>query len=154
MIHPIRRTGAAAPQRQPSELGARLGLGGWQPWGGWIARRRSGGAQAWRTWVGALVVLPLLLSVAPRSFLAHDEGYYALQARWISEGGPWAMCDMSSQVAHWAESLVVRGGRAVPITCKPCSASSSFKAGTRPSGTLSRGTPRLFSIVSKGRLCS
>jgi 4-amino-4-deoxy-L-arabinose transferase-like glycosyltransferase len=39
--------------------------------------------------VGALVVLPLLLSVAPRSFLAHDEGYYALQARWISEGGPW-----------------------------------------------------------------
>ena len=66
-----------------------MDLGGWQPWGGWITRRRSGGAQAWRTWVGALVVLPLLLSVAPRSFLAHDEGYYALQARWISEGGPW-----------------------------------------------------------------
>lgn len=89
MIHAIRRTGAAAPQRHPSESGARLVLGGWQPWGGWIARRRSGGAQAWRIWVGALVVLPLLLSVAPRSFLAHDEGYYALQARWISEGGPW-----------------------------------------------------------------
>ena len=89
MIHPIRRTGAAAPQRHPSESGARVGLGSWQPWGGWIARRRSGGAQAWRTWVGALVVLPLLLSVAPRSFLAHDEGYYARQARWISEGGPW-----------------------------------------------------------------
>jgi 4-amino-4-deoxy-L-arabinose transferase-like glycosyltransferase len=33
--------------------------------------------------------LPSLLSVAPRSFLAHDEGYYALQARWISEGGSW-----------------------------------------------------------------
>jgi 4-amino-4-deoxy-L-arabinose transferase-like glycosyltransferase len=36
-----------------------------------------------------LPFVPLLLSAAPRSFLAHDEGYYALQARWISEGGPW-----------------------------------------------------------------
>lgn len=89
MIHPIRRTGAAAPQRQPSELAAGWGLGGWHALSGWIARRRSGGAQAWRTWAGALVFLPLLLSAAPRSFLAHDEGYYALQARWISEGGPW-----------------------------------------------------------------
>jgi 4-amino-4-deoxy-L-arabinose transferase-like glycosyltransferase len=35
------------------------------------------------------VFAPLLLSAAPRSFLAHDEGYYALQARWISEGGHW-----------------------------------------------------------------
>ena len=89
MIHPIRRTGAAAPQRQPSELAAGWGLGGWHALSGWIARRRSGGAQAWRTWAGALAFLPLLLSAAPRSFLAHDEGYYALQARWISEGGPW-----------------------------------------------------------------
>ena len=69
MIHPIRRTGAAAPQRQPSELAAGWGLGGWQALSGWIARRRSGGAQAWRTWVGALVVLPLLLSVATTAIL-------------------------------------------------------------------------------------
>ena len=33
--------------------------------------------------------LPLLLSAAPRSFLAHDEGYYALQARWIQQSGQW-----------------------------------------------------------------
>ncbi len=35
------------------------------------------------------MLVPLLFSAAPRSFLAHDEGYYALQARWISEGGQW-----------------------------------------------------------------
>ncbi len=59
---------------------------GWRGLGGWIARQRSG---AGRTWAGALAFAPLLLSAAPRSFLAHDEGYYALQARWISEGGQW-----------------------------------------------------------------
>ncbi len=37
----------------------------------------------------ALPFLPLLLSIAPRSYLAHDEGYYALQARWIQESGQW-----------------------------------------------------------------
>ena len=37
----------------------------------------------------ALPFLPLLLTAAPRSFLAHDEGYYALQARWIQESGQW-----------------------------------------------------------------
>ena len=83
MIPPIRRTGAAGPQRHPSRSGAFLG---WRGLGGWIARQRSG---AGRTWAGALAFAPLLLSAAPRSFLAHDEGYYALQARWISEGGPW-----------------------------------------------------------------
>ncbi len=36
-----------------------------------------------------LPFLPLLLTAAPRSFLAHDEGYYALQARWITESGQW-----------------------------------------------------------------
>ena len=36
-----------------------------------------------------LPFLPLLLTAAPRSFLAHDEGYYALQARWIAQGGQW-----------------------------------------------------------------
>ncbi|WP_415399402.1 ArnT family glycosyltransferase [Synechococcus sp. W4D4] len=30
-----------------------------------------------------------MISVAPRSYLAHDEGYYALQARWIHESGQW-----------------------------------------------------------------
>ncbi len=54
-------------------------------------RRRQLGAWGlgWRSWAGWLAFAPLLVSAAPRSFLAHDEGYYALQARWISEGGPW-----------------------------------------------------------------
>lgn len=37
----------------------------------------------------SLPFLPLLLTAAPRSFLAHDEGYYALQARWIAQSGHW-----------------------------------------------------------------
>jgi 4-amino-4-deoxy-L-arabinose transferase-like glycosyltransferase len=37
----------------------------------------------------SLPFLPLLLTAAPRSFLAHDEGYYALQARWIAQSGQW-----------------------------------------------------------------
>ena len=36
-----------------------------------------------------LAPAPLLLSAAPRSLLAHDEGYYALQARWIQLSGHW-----------------------------------------------------------------
>ncbi len=36
-----------------------------------------------------LPFLPLLLTAAPRSFLAHDEGYYALQASWIVQSGQW-----------------------------------------------------------------
>ncbi len=40
-------------------------------------------------WIGGLPFLPLLLSLAPRSFLPHDEGYYALQARWIQDTGQW-----------------------------------------------------------------
>ena len=36
-----------------------------------------------------LLALPLLLSLAPRSLLAHDEGFYALQARWILDSGDW-----------------------------------------------------------------
>jgi 4-amino-4-deoxy-L-arabinose transferase-like glycosyltransferase len=44
----------------------------------------------WRAPVLAgLLALPLLLSLAPRSLLAHDEGFYALQARWILESGDW-----------------------------------------------------------------
>jgi len=34
-------------------------------------------------------LLPLLLTAAPRSPLAHDAGYYALQARWIEQGDRW-----------------------------------------------------------------
>lgn len=37
----------------------------------------------------SLPFLPLLLTAAPRSFLAHDEGYYALQARWMATSGQW-----------------------------------------------------------------
>ena len=36
-----------------------------------------------------LLALPLLVSLAPRSLLAHDEGFYALQARWMLESGDW-----------------------------------------------------------------
>jgi len=48
---------------------------------------RSNGHRA-RPWLW-LPFLPLLLSAAPRSYLAHDEGYYALQARWIQDSGQW-----------------------------------------------------------------
>jgi len=37
----------------------------------------------------APLLAPLLLTAAPRSFLAHDAGYYALQARWIAQGSQW-----------------------------------------------------------------
>jgi|LauGreDrversion4_2_1035121.scaffolds.fasta_scaffold32493_2 4-amino-4-deoxy-L-arabinose transferase-like glycosyltransferase len=37
----------------------------------------------------AASVAPLLLTLAPRSPLAHDEGYYQLQARWIALSGHW-----------------------------------------------------------------
>ena len=40
--------------------------------------------------VMALLALgPLLDSATPRSPLAHDEGYYMLQARWIALSGHW-----------------------------------------------------------------
>ena len=39
--------------------------------------------------VGLVLALPLLLSLAPRSLMAHDEGYYALQGRWILDSGDW-----------------------------------------------------------------
>lgn len=40
-------------------------------------------------WAPLPFFLPLLLSASPRSFLAHDEGYYALQGRWIAQGSQW-----------------------------------------------------------------
>ncbi len=42
-----------------------------------------------RSLVLAALVAPLLLTAAPRSFLAHDAGYYALQARWIEQSNQW-----------------------------------------------------------------
>lgn len=35
------------------------------------------------------LLLPLLLTTAPRSPLAHDAGYYALQAHWIEQSNHW-----------------------------------------------------------------
>ena len=35
------------------------------------------------------LLLPLLLTAAPQSHLAHDAGYYALQARWIEQSDLW-----------------------------------------------------------------
>ena len=42
-----------------------------------------------RRYLPTLPFVPLLLSGAPTSFLAHDEGYYALQARWALEQQEW-----------------------------------------------------------------
>ena len=36
-----------------------------------------------------LFILPLIFSIRPRSFVAHDEGYYILQARAILDTGNW-----------------------------------------------------------------
>lgn len=38
---------------------------------------------------GPLLLAPLLVTAAPRSPLAHDAGYYSLQARWILQSGQW-----------------------------------------------------------------
>ena len=45
-----------------------------------------------------LIFLPLLLYLGNRSLISYDEGYYALQARWILEKGNWL-------VPHWWEEL-------------------------------------------------
>ncbi len=37
----------------------------------------------------SLFSLPLLLNLGPSSLMAQDEGYYALQARWILDSGDW-----------------------------------------------------------------
>lgn len=50
----------------------------------------------------ALLGLPLLLSLAPRSLLPHDEGFYALQARWIVDSGDWLT------PSHWGSPLYDR----------------------------------------------
>jgi 4-amino-4-deoxy-L-arabinose transferase-like glycosyltransferase len=55
---------------------------------------RSNGYQVRTGWLAgrlipALPFVPLLVSLAPRSVVAHDEGYYALQARWLQESGVW-----------------------------------------------------------------
>jgi 4-amino-4-deoxy-L-arabinose transferase-like glycosyltransferase len=40
-------------------------------------------------WLVSLFSIPLLLSLGPSSLMAQDEGYYALQARWILDSGDW-----------------------------------------------------------------
>ncbi|MEN9205330.1 MAG: hypothetical protein Q6K70_05940, partial [Thermostichales cyanobacterium DRC_bins_46] len=40
-------------------------------------------------WWLVLYLLPLLVPPAQGSLMAHDEGYYALQGRWIVETGDW-----------------------------------------------------------------
>ena len=37
----------------------------------------------------ALFIIPLFLSIRPRSYIAHDEGYYILQSRAILDSGNW-----------------------------------------------------------------
>ena len=38
-----------------------------------------------------LIFIPLIFSFGKRSYIAFDEGFYALQARWILEKGNWTI---------------------------------------------------------------
>jgi 4-amino-4-deoxy-L-arabinose transferase-like glycosyltransferase len=82
----------------------------------------------------AALLVPLLLSVAPSSPLAHDAGYYTLQARWIEQGGPWlaplwfgAPVFDRSIGAQWLMALSLRlfgatpGAEALPALLAACS---------------------------------
>ena len=42
-----------------------------------------------KEWLVLLSIVPLIFSIRPRSFIAHDEGYYILQARAILDSGNW-----------------------------------------------------------------
>ena len=42
-----------------------------------------------KEWLALLSIVPLIFSIRPRSFMAHDEGYYILQARAILDSGNW-----------------------------------------------------------------
>ena len=42
-----------------------------------------------KEWLSLLSIVPLIFSIRPRSFMAHDEGYYILQARAILDSGNW-----------------------------------------------------------------
>lgn len=67
------------------------------------------------------MLLPLLLTLAPRSPQAHDAGYYSLQAHWIAGDGPWLAPLWFGQPlfdrcigAQWLMALALRlsGGQA------------------------------------------
>ena len=38
-----------------------------------------------------IVFIPLIFSFGKRSYIAFDEGFYALQARWILDKGNWTI---------------------------------------------------------------
>ena len=38
-----------------------------------------------------LIFIPLIFSFGKRSYIAFDEGFYALQARWILDKGNWTI---------------------------------------------------------------
>lgn len=42
-----------------------------------------------KEWLNVLFIVPLVFSIRPRSFIAHDEGYYILQGRAILDSGNW-----------------------------------------------------------------
>ena len=44
------------------------------------------------------IILPLLFYFGDRSFIAYDEGYYALQGKWILESGNWIAPQWFDQV--------------------------------------------------------
>ena len=46
-----------------------------------------------------LIFIPILLYIGERSYIAQDEGYYALQARWMIEKGNWI-------APHWWNDVV------------------------------------------------
>jgi 4-amino-4-deoxy-L-arabinose transferase-like glycosyltransferase len=104
-----------APPLSPSWLPRRLQAlcQRWPP----FLRRRLAGRPLWLL----APLLPLLLSLAPRSPQAHDAGYYSLQAHWIAAGGPWLAPLWFGQPlfdrcigAQWLMALALRlsGGQA------------------------------------------
>ena len=38
-----------------------------------------------------IIFIPLIFSISKRSYIAFDEGFYALQARWILDKGNWSI---------------------------------------------------------------
>ena len=44
-----------------------------------------------KSFLKLLIFFPLIFYFGKRSYLAYDEGFYALQARWILEKGNWTI---------------------------------------------------------------
>ena len=47
--------------------------------------------QKFKFFLKILVFFPIILFFGERSYIAYDEGFYILQARWILEKGNWTI---------------------------------------------------------------